>query len=474
MPTQNPALDPVVEPPEPSQSAAAAAATAAAATAAAATAAAATAAAATAAPTPAAFPTATSPTSRTSTASSPSATRRLLPSLAVTSLVLFATYSGLIAVLLPNQVQAIDPANKVGNLAIVTTVSFVFTLFAQPIVGAFSDRTRSRLGRRAPWMIIGAAVGAVFLAGLGSLSSIVWITVFWVIIQVALNALQGPLSAITPDRFPRSRRGVASAMVGVGTMAGGTIGVLVAGQLAANVGVGYTVFGAAVLVLTLAFVLLNRDFSSKDAVHPPFSWKQFLSGFWINPRTNPDFAWAFAARFLFILGYFVTFGYQLFILTDYIGMSIGQANSTIGLLSLASLVTTVVSISLAGWLSDKLGRRKVFIYAASALMVVGLSIPLIAPNVTGMLVMSAVNGFGFGLYMACDTALMTEVLPGGGTAAAKDLGILNIATNIPQALSPTIAAVLIGAAGGYPALFIFGMVAVALAALVLIPIKSVR
>ncbi|MFF1635800.1 MFS transporter [Leifsonia sp. NPDC058248] len=408
------------------------------------------------------------------TVSSPVATRRLLPSLGVTSLVLFATYAGLIAVLLPLQVTAIDPAQKVANLAIVTTTSFVFTLFAQPIVGAFSDRTRSRMGRRAPWMIIGAAVGAIFLAGLGSLTSILWITIFWVVIQVSLNALQGPLSAITPDRFPRSRRGIASAMIGIGTMAGGTIGVIVAGQFAANIGIGYTVFGVAVLVFTLAFVLLNRDYSSKDAVHPPFSWKQFFAGFWISPRTNPDFAWAFAARFLFILGYFVTFGYQLFILTDYIKLSIPAATSAIALLSLASLVTTLVSVSLAGWLSDKLGRRKVFIYVASVLMVIGLAVPLAMPTLTGMLVMSAVNGFGFGLYMACDTALMTEVLPGGGTAAAKDLGILNVATNIPQALSPSIAAVLIGVLGGYQALFIFGMIAVALAALVLIPIKSVR
>ena len=105
---------------------------------------------------------------------------------------------------------AIDEANKVSNLAIVTTVSFVFTLFAQPIVGALSDRTRSRLGRRAPWMILGAAVAAVFLSASarsrrssGSPSS-------GSIIQVALNALQGPLTAIMPDRFPRERRGVAS------------------------------------------------------------------------------------------------------------------------------------------------------------------------------------------------------------------------------------------------------------------------
>ena len=405
---------------------------------------------------------------------SPPATRRLLPGLAVTSFVLFATYSGLISLLLPNQVLAIDEANKVSNLAIVTTVSFVFTLFAQPIVGALSDRTRSRLGRRAPWMILGAAVAAVFLVGLGSLSSIVWITVFWVVIQVALNALQGPLTAIVPDRFPRERRGVASAMVGIGTMVGGAGGVIVASMLAANLGLGYSVFGAAVLVVTLGFVLLNRDSSSKDATIAPWSWKAFLSGFWINPRRHPDFAWAFAARFLFILGYFVVVAFQLYILTDYLRLPVAEANATMVPLSLAGMVTTLVAITIAGWWSDRVGRRKVFIYAATAFMVVGLAFPLVMPNLTGMFIMALVNGFGFGLYMACDTALMTEVLPGGGAAAGKDLGILNVATNIPQAMSPAIAGLLIGMLGGYPALFVFGIVCVIAAAFVLVPIKSVR
>ena len=89
-------------------------------------------------------------------------------------------------------------------------------------------------------------------------------------------------------------------------------------MLAANLGLGYSVFGAAVLVVTLGFVLLNRDSSSKDASIAPWSWKAFLSGFWINPRRHPDFAWAFAARFLFILGYFVVVAFQLYILTDYL------------------------------------------------------------------------------------------------------------------------------------------------------------
>lgn len=405
---------------------------------------------------------------------SPPPNKALLPSMAIVSLTLFATYSGLIAVLLPNQVAAIDAENKVRNLAIVTTTSFVFTIFAQPLVGALSDRTRSRLGRRAPWMLIGTAVAAVFLIGLGSLTSIIWITIFWVVIQVALNAMQGPLSAITPDRFPRERRGVASAMVGIGTMAGGTVGTLVAGQLAARVGIAYSAFGIVVLLVTLGFILMNRDHSSTAMTREPFSLAQFLKNFWVSPRKHPDFAWAFAARFLFILGYQSVFAYQLYILTDYVGMELADANQKIGLIAAIQLVTTIVSVPFGGWLSDKIGRRKIFIYAASVFMVIGLLVPLVSPTLGAMLVMGAINGFGFGLYMSADTALMTEVLPGGGSAAGKDLGLLNIANNVPQALSPSVAALVIGLIGSYSGLFAFGMVFVVLGALALIPIRSVR
>lgn len=405
---------------------------------------------------------------------SPPPTRALLPGILVTALTLFATYGGLIAILLPTQIALIDEQNKVANLAIVSTVSFVFTLFAQPIVGAFSDRTRSRFGRRTPWMVGGALIGGIFLLGLGSLTSLVWIAVFWVIIQVSLNALQGPLSALTPDRFPREKRGAASAMFGIGSQIGMTVGIMIAGALAANIGVGYSAFGIAVIVVTLLFVLVNRDWSSKAAAVPAWSWRRFFAGFWINPRKHPDFAWAFAARFLLVLGYFVVTAFQLYILTDYIGMPLDEAQGAVVTLTLVAFVPTLIAIGISGWWSDRIGRRKVFIYAASVIMVAGLAAPLLMPNMTGMTVMSVINGVGFGLYMSVDAALMTEVLPGGGAAAGKDLGILNVATNIPQALSPAIAGVIIASFGGYPVLFVFGIVAVIAAALVLIPIKNVR
>ncbi|MBS1906508.1 MAG: MFS transporter [Actinobacteria bacterium] len=407
-------------------------------------------------------------------ASSPPATKRLLPSLLMASLTLFGTYGGLIAILLPVQVALLDPAHKVQNLAIVTTTSFVFTLFAQPLAGAFSDRTRSRFGRRAPWMVIGAIVGGIFLFGLGSLQDLLWITVFWVIIQVALNFLQAPLTTITADRFPRSRRGGASAMIGLGTQLGMTVGVMLAGAFAQQVGVGYSVFGGAVIVVTVLFVLINRDWSSKHAAVEPFRWGAFFRGFWVNPRTNPDFFWAFTARFLLILGFFVVSTYQLYILTDYIGIPLEAAPGAVITLTLVGFLPTLCAIALSGWWSDRAGRRKPFIYAATAVMVVGLSMPLFMPNMTGMIAMSIINGIGFGLYMSVDAALMTEVLPNEGGSAGKDLGILNVATNIPQALSAPIAAIIIGSLGGYPVLFVFAIVFATLGAVVTAPIKGVK
>ncbi len=408
---------------------------------------------------------------------SPPPTKSTLPALLLSALMLFATYAGLIAILLPLQVLKIsngDDVAKVANLGIVMSVSFVFTLFAQPIVGAFSDRTRSRFGRRTTWMLMGAFIAGVMLLFMGSINDLLWLTIFWVIVQVALNGVQGPLTAIIPDRFPRDKRGGASAIMGIGMQIGGLLGVMLASAFASNFGVGYAVFGIGIIVFTVLFAVLNKDWSSKEAAVDPWSWGAFFKGFWVNPKKFPDFFWAFTARFLLMLGYFTIASYQFYLLTDYIKVPLEEAAGAVLTLTIVGFVPTLIAIALSGWWSDKIKRRKVFIYVASAVMLVGFTFPIFMPNMTGMIIMTIINGVGFGIYMSVDTALMTEVLPGGGDAAAKDLGILNIATNIPQALSPVVAALVILVLGGYSMLFVFGMVFVVIAAFAVAPIKAVR
>lgn len=400
--------------------------------------------------------------------------KTLLWSMLIMFTVLFATYAGVIAILLPAQVEQIDPANKVNNLAIVMSASSFATLFAQPIVGAFSDRTRSKLGRRSPYILIGAVIGGLLLMGMPTLHSILFITIAWVVTQISLNALQGPASTIIADRFEMNSRGTASAMMGVGTSVGMTIGMVLAGQLVTKLGIGYTVFGGAVIVVAFLFVFFNRDYSSKNMDVEPMHWGKFVKSFWVSPRKHPDYGWAFAGRFVMILGYQAIQAYMLYILIDYLGMTTEDAGQWAGILAVITAVTMVVSTLTAGKLSDKLERRKIFVFSASMFLAGALVIPVVFPNTTGMMVYAALAGLGFGAYSAVDMALMVDVLPSQGDAG-KDLGVLNIATNIPQALSPIIAAFLLGTFGGnYAAIFIFAIIMVAASSFLVLPIKSVR
>jgi MFS family permease len=390
------------------------------------------------------------------------------------TLIVQGSLGALTTVILPNQLSVIDEAHKVANLALVTSVSFAVAFVIQPVVGLLSDRTRSKLGRRAPWMLAGALAASAVLAVIGHLDSLAGVAVCWVGVQVAFNTMMASASAIMPDRIPRARRGTASALIGFGFMVGAAAGVAVAGQIATDLPLAYTAFGLAVLVGLVAFVCFNRDPTAAPASgRRAASLRATLASFWVSPRRHPDFAWAFAARFCFVIGYYAVFTYNLYIMTDHLGMTLAQANAKVGILTGAMVVGAIVAMMIGGIASDKTGRRKPFIYAASVFMIGGLAAPLTWPAFPGMVILAVLFGVGFGLYQTCDTALMTEVLPDAGSAG-KDLGILNLANAIPQAVAPALGGALVVWSGGYAALFVVGMVIVALAAVALWPIKSVR
>lgn len=399
----------------------------------------------------------------------PATARALLPSLAVVMFAVVANYAALLSVLLPNQVEAIDPDNKVTNLAIVTSVSFAFTILAQPLVGALSDRTHSRLGRRAPWLLAGAVVAAGFLLGLGGLGSVAWICVFWVVIQFALNGTDVAVAATVADRVPPARRGRASALLAGGGMAGAAAGAAFAGPLAADHRpVAYTGLGLAVVAAAAAFVLVNRRALRDDAAAKAptgGTTRDLLRGFWLRPREHADFLRVFGSRLLFVLGYQLVLTYQLYILTDYVGIARDDANRLIGLLTVLGFATTVVGIVVGGWWSDRTGRRTVFLVAAAGILGLALAAPLVSATTAAVTVFAAVQGVAGGLYLACGNALAIDVLPDREAAAGKDLGLFNVAVNVPQTLAPPVAALVINVFDGYRALFAVALVSVAASAL---------
>lgn len=399
----------------------------------------------------------------------------LMISLFVCFFMLLALYCGVLAVLLPNQIAALDPTHKVENLGLLFFVTSIFSTVTTPIAGALSDRTRSNWGRRTPWIIGGSAIGAIALAGVAYMPTFWTITAVWVLAAVALNSMQPALTTVVADRFPEHARGTASGFVGAGMTAGGTVGMIVAGRLATNMPLAYAVFAGAIAVCCAAFIILNPDASSRTQSLTKFSASNFVKGFWIDPKANPDFWWAFAGRFTIYMGYQAIVTYLLYILQDYIGLRSDEANIAIGTVSAITFVCVISSSFVSGMLSDWIKRRKPFVFAASIIMGAALIVPLAMPDLEGMYGYAALIGIGYGAFMSIDMALMTQVLPKDTGEAGKDLGLLTTAINIPQIISPVMAAQLLKYFDtDYRVLFLAAFAFVFAGSFLVLPIKSVK
>lgn len=397
--------------------------------------------------------------------------RRLLLWFVPGSLSIFLLWGAIPTVLLPLQVEQLDPANKVANLAIVTTIGALAAMIAQPVAGTISDRARTRFGSRAPFIVGGALIGGVALIALGLASSILLVAVCWTIVQVAFNVVQGPFSAMLPDRVPEAVRGTFAAVIGAMTMVGSLGGVILASLLAGSIPGAYLVLaGTAVTLLTL-FAVFTRSGDNRAEPRPPFRLRDFALTFWVNPIAHPDFFWAFTGRLLLYTGYFLVVAYQLYLLQDYIGLG-AEAVTLLPLVSAAALPTLIVAVAVSGPWSDRVGRRKPFVVAASLIVGLAQLVPWVWPTFEGMIVFALLAGLGFGAFQAVDTALVSQVLP-DSHAHAKDLGVVNIAATLPQTLAPALAGTVV-LAFGYAGLFPAAIALSVLGALAVLPIRSVR
>ena len=366
-------------------------------------------------------------------------------------------------------------AARARSISLMMSIGSFFTLFAQPVVGVISDRWRSAFGRRAFWIVAGAIGGAVFMVGLRYSSTIALLTVFWTVGQVSLNFMQAPLSTTVADRVPENRVGMVSGLSGVGMMAGFTGGSVVAGLLFNVLGLDtYFVFALAVVIGSLLFVTFAKDRSSKDLKVEPFDWVGFFKGYAI-PLRDHDFRWTWIARFFMFFGYTAISNFVLYILQSHIqpALSASKANETFAMLSLAALPGQLIMMLIAGRLSDLVGRRKPFVIGASAFIAAIMFIPILVPALPAFYVFYILLAASYGMYMAVDVALFIDVLP-DKEAAGRDLGVANVASNIGQMLAPVAAGQVVALTAGYSALFIMSIVAVAVSAAAIIPVRKVK
>ncbi|MBQ1052041.1 MFS transporter [Micromonospora sp. C51] len=401
---------------------------------------------------------------------------RLLILLFPATAAMYALFNGISAVILPAQVEAVDPASKVGNLALLNTLAAVATMVAIPVGGALSDRTRSRFGRRTPWVAGAAVVSAVACILMGLADSLPGLIATTMVLWFAANLYSGAITAILPDRVPDDRRGLAAGVIGMGTPAGVVLGVQIASRMSQLT--AYAVIAVVLLVTTVLLLVGAREGSARDlplAVRERWRLGERLRSFFAAFAAR-DFRLAFASRFMLFASYYVVSGYLFYTLQDYIGSENvpgGDVAAAVTTMLTLSILVWVVVAGLTGWIADKVDRRKMVVGVSALGVAASMTIPLAMPTWTGMLIYAACLGASIGTYFAVDLAVMSLVLP-DADSEGRDLGILQVATGLPQLLAAAVAGALITWFGGYPALFVFGSLCAVASGLLMLRIRSIR
>jgi MFS family permease len=360
------------------------------------------------------------------------------------------------------------------SLALVTGVGALVAMVGNPVFGKLSDRTAARAGMRRPWMVIGLVGGSAGILIVALAPSIPVVLAGWCIAQLLFNALLAAMVAVLPDQVPSVQRGVVSGVLGVclpiAAVCGTFLVKLFTGNLVAMF-LGPCAIGG-FFILLFAVTLKDRRLGLEKK--PAWSLREAVRTFYVNPRQRPDFAWAFASRFMFVMAYAFLVTYQAYYLLDKIGSAAADVPQQIFLGTLTQSVFVVAASLIGGKVSDRTGRRKIFVLTASAVYGLALFSIAVASSFNGFLVGMAIGGLGFGVYVAVDLALVVDVLH-DKRSAAKDLGVFNIAAALPFSLAPAIApAVLAIGNGSYTVLYAVAGLCALVGAAAILPVRRVR
>ena len=374
----------------------------------------------------------------------------------------------------------------------VSAAGNLFALLAPILAGWLSDRTSTRWGRRRPWILAGTAVNMVGLGLLALSGAQLPLAFAYMLVQLSFNLAGGAYAAVIPDVVPAADRGRASGslgmMNGLGAVAGlgaVTAATAIFGETRTGIVVGFSSIALILAVTTVITLLAVHEPASVTATHPalkldptavvaavaatiavvawiaflftptsPFSIAagvtclgaglvagfagarvQAIRGFFVAFR-NHDFFWTFATRAFVMMGIYTIYPFLALYFRHVIHVQ--NPDTLAGYWGLAVLGGGILPAVIGGNLSDRLGKRKIFVYASGGLQAAVASVLLfgLVKSVTFVFVLGVLFGIGYGLYVAVDWAIACDVLPDRERSSGRDMGLWHIAFTLPPALAP--------------------------------------
>lgn len=353
-------------------------------------------------------------------------------------------------------------------------------MLVQPIIGAMSDNTYTRFGRRRPYLLVGAILASLALWAFPNSSAIaglvgssfhlnlpVWSALLvaaimiWVI-DACVNAAQGPYRALVPDIAPQEQHAIANSYfsfaIGLGSViAAGTAPFL-------NWALNYQMSVASQFIMAavaFSLAMLWTCITTKEHAAPVAPKSEtakeknsFANSFTAFFKSSPEvykiclmqlFTWVgVMSMFIFFTQFAVhnIFGVpDLTNATDAVKKSFEAANAQAMNLSSISfaifnLICFVVSLPL-GMLSSKFGNKKV--HAISLLSMAAAFVAMtFTSNTTLVMACMAVAGIGWASILAMPFAMLSKYIQKGTEGSV--MGIFNMFIAGPQVLVCTLLA----------------------------------
>jgi MFS family permease len=387
----------------------------------------------------------------------------------------------LTTVLIQGQIDSVVPKGS-QNTAIGVTLGAggILAMAVPPLVGAWSDRIHSRYGRRRPIMVVGSLLTVPGLVVLMVANNYPEVLVGYVIIQFFFNAAGAAYAGIIPDVVPAQEVGKASGFLATMTQLGIGAGLGVTGAL----GGGRSSYGlmGAVALLSLIPTVWAAQGEGETPVppQPKRPLGQAVAEF-LRPLHEGDFAWVVFTRFMISSGITAVLYFLLNFFRDVVLPAHSNASGFTSNWLLVVVATAIPFGFFGGQISDRIHRRKIFVYLAGAAQAfVALIFIVFYPTAIPLVfALGVAYGIGYGLYFAVDWALAVDTLP-DPKASAKDMGLFHIALTLPQAIIPFFGGPLIDAlngahgTGGYRVVFSSAIVFLFLGTVLVSRIKAVR
>ncbi|NPA75478.1 MAG: SLC45 family MFS transporter [Euryarchaeota archaeon] len=363
----------------------------------------------------------------------------------------------------------------------VLSIQGIMGLFVPPIMGYLSDVSKSKRGRRTPFILVGGIFAALMiLAVYFSYTTHQSLTVFAIVLSLfyfGMYSFAAQYRALMPDVVPSGARGKVSGMVTLFEWAGnlflfGTIFIVgssaksAAGMddsIAAMIKTGYFLIPFALVAIFLTTAALVIFFGIKEKHFPHKRRTEDLLQYIKDIIFDHDFVSFYLAQVLFWLSFELIAVFLFGILQSCLGE---KDVTTFGNLLMALFnITVLVGAVVGGPLYDRIGRKKSIIIGGLIFLIPFLY-GWFANTKTDFTALMALAGIGWGMLLATSWPVVGDLLTKYEREEynGRYYGIFEATKSFPILIAGLFGGAIVQAAGGnYKVLFPIGAISIIIA-----------